>query len=379
MTVTTAATPVDTRQRTIADFLDRHRSAIARAERRFEREELLPLLGELAAIGVIGGWAKPETGGAGLDYTSSGTLYEELGRGWPDLAGVALITESVATAITTSSDASVKDRYAERVLSGQLIGCVAMTEAAAGSNPRDMVARAQPRGAAWHVSGEKTWVTNGVYSDLCIFVARTGDKGFTRFLLDRQQHGYTTTAIDAIGLRGWGSSQVCVEGAEAASAHILGELHRGLDLSFDALARSRTFLAAIAVGIGQSALDAAVAHARTRVQFGKPLGAHQLIQDMIAEMATLVEASRQLVRRSLHLMDSGASSPAAAAMAKQFATESVLQVCSLGVQVHGAQGLASGHAAERHFRNARMLTVPDGTTQINRLIVARELLGISAF
>ena len=292
---------------------------------------------------------------------------------------MALITESVATAITTSANASVRDQYAARILSGELIGCVAMTEAGAGSNPRDMVACAQPCGSAWHVSGEKTWVTNGVYSDLCVFVARTGEKGYTRFLLDRKRHGYKTTAIDAIGLRGWGSSQVCVEGAEMGSDHILGELHRGLDLSLDALSRSRTFLAAIAVGIGQSALDAAVSHARTRVQFGKPLGAHQLIQDMIAEMATLVEASRQLVRRSLYLMDSGSSSPTAAAMAKQFATESVLQVCSLGVQVHGAQGLASGHSAERHFRNARMLTMPDGTTQINRLIVARELLGMSAF
>lgn len=363
----------------LAGFLDRHRRAAALADRRFDREELDDLLRGLSATGVIRGWVAHDAGGAGFTHIESAALYEELGRVWPELAGVALIAQSVASAVATSAHPAIRERYAARLLAGELIGCVALSETGAGSNPREMVSAAHQVGACWHVSGEKTWVTNGMYADLCIFVARTGEGRFTRFLLERSRHGFEASPIDALGLRGWGSSDIRLMSAEVEPEHVLGEVGRGLEMSYEALARSRTYLAAIAVGIGQSALDAAVAHARSRVQFGKLLGAHQLIQDMVAEMATLVEASRQLVHRSLRLMDQRSASTAAAAMAKHYATESVLRVCSLGVQVHGAQGLTTGHAAERQFRNARMLTMPDGTTQMNRLIVARELLGTGAF
>lgn len=161
--------------------------------------------------------------------------------------------------------------------------------------------------------------------------------------------------------------------------NVVGVLHEGLKATLMGFERARTFTAVFAVAIMQAALDASIAYARDRHQFGKPIAAHQLVQDMLAEIATLLESPRLLVHKALDRLARGQPATVESSMAKQYATESAVRATSLAIQVHGAYGLAAEFPLERHFRNARMLTIPDGTTQINRLIVARALLDVSAF
>lgn len=363
------------------DYLQREVSPLPTLYRKslMEAPALKQQLKALIPFGFISGWTPVASGGQGIDYVTSGLFYEELARAFPDLAGAALIAESAASSLARAGSEELRALYLSGMLRADLIGCVAISEPGCGSNPREMQMRATRDGEGWRLRGEKTWITNGSVSDLCIVVAHTGDNAFTRFLVPRAPDGYTTSEIETLGLRGWSTAQLFFDDVWVRDANIVGGLDQGLNVTREALSRGRAFVALIAVGIAQAALDEAVQYARDRRQFGKPIAGHQLVQDMIAEMATLIEASRLLAYKALARLDSGQSTTMESAMAKQFATEAATRVTSLAIQVHGACGLSCEFSVERHFRNARMLTIPDGTTQMNRLIVGREILGVSAF
>lgn len=338
-------------------------------------QDLLALTGE---YGVGSGWVPEEDGGLGLDFVTSGLLYEALARISPDLAGLAFANEGAALKLQRLGTPAQKEKYLARLIAGELIGCSAISEPGAGSDVRGMNARAERDGDGYRLFGEKQWISNAAIADLVIAVVRTDESEFSMFLLDREKHGFQTRELEKLGLNGWSLGQIFLDGVMVTDEDRLGPPGEGLRESMKGFERSRCFISIVGLGIARAALDDAVAYAKERKTFGRPIAGHQLVQDMIAEMATLYEASRLLVYKGLSLIDKGGKHNREAAIAKSFTTESVERITTLAVQVLGAAGVAREFGVERHFRNARMLTIPDGTTQINRLVIGREMLGISA-
>ncbi len=349
------------------------------------RDRLIPkalahdLLALTGPYGVGTGWVGEPDGGLGLDFVSSGLLYEELARTSPDLAGLAFVNEGAALKIARTGSPAMKERYLARLLAGELIGCSAISEPSAGSDVRGMGARAVKEGDRYRLKGEKSWISNASLTDLVVVVVRSEEEGFVMFLLDREEHGFETREIEKLGLNGWSLGQIFLDDVVVTADDMLGGPGDGLRESMKGFERSRCFISLLALGIARSALDAAIAYAGERSQFGQPIASRQLVQNHIARMATDLDAARLMVWRGLALMDQGGQHNKEAAMAKSFATEKAVEIASAAIQVHGAAGIAREFGIERHLRNARMLTIPDGTTEINRLIIGRELLGVAAF
>jgi alkylation response protein AidB-like acyl-CoA dehydrogenase len=199
------------------------------------------------------------------------------------------------------------------------------------------------------------------------------------FLVDREAHGFRTAEISKLGLNGWSLGQIVFDDVVVPEENMMGGLGGGLRETMKGFERSRCFVSTLALGIAQAALDAAIKYSGERHAFGKPIAGHQLVQGLLAAMATDVHAAKLLVYRGLWMMAQGARCEIEAAIAKSFATEAALRVASNAIQVHGAFGISREFAVERHFRDARMLTIPDGTTQINQLVIGRKLTGIDAF
>jgi len=337
---------------------------------------LLRIAGE---YGVGRGWVGEDDGGLGVDFLTSGILYEELSRVSPDLAGVSFVTEGAALKIARTGSPAVKARYLPGLIAGDLVGCSAISESGIGSSVREMRTRAVRDGTSWRIIGEKMWTSNATIADLVIVVARTGESEFTMFLVDREEHGFKSVEIDKLGLNGWSLGQIVFEDVVVPEENMLGGLGGGLRETMRGFERSRCFVSTLALGIAHAALDASVRYAGERHAFGKPIAGHQLVQRLLAEMATDLHAAQLLVYRGLWLMAQGSRCEIEAAVAKSFATEAALRVASNAIQVHGACGISREFPIERHFRNARMLTIPDGTTQINQLVIGRSLTGVDAF
>ena len=337
---------------------------------------LLRIAGE---YGVGRGWVGEDDGGLGVDFLTSGLLYEELSRVSPDLAGVSFVNEGAALKIARTGSPALKARYLPGLIAGDLVGCSAVSEPGIGSSVREMRTRAVRDGTSWRIIGEKMWTSNATIADLVIVVARTGESEFTMFLVDREEHGFKSVEIDKLGLNGWSLGQIVFEDVVVPEENMLGGLGGGLRETMKGFERSRCFVSTLALGIAHAALDASVRYAGERHAFGKPIAGHQLVQRLLAEMATDLHAAQLLVYRGLWLMAQGSRCEIEAAVAKSFATEAALRVASNAIQVHGACGISREFPIERHFRNARMLTIPDGTTQINQLVIGRSLTGVDAF
>jgi alkylation response protein AidB-like acyl-CoA dehydrogenase len=360
-------------ERDIAPVVAQHRDDVIPKK---AAHDLLKIMGP---YGVGCGWVSEQDGGLGLDFLTSGLLYEELSRVSPDLAGVAFVTEGAALKLARTGSAELKARYLPRLLSGELIGCSAISEPGIGSSVREMRTRAMRDGNNYRITGEKMWTSNATIADIVIVVARTDESEFTMFLVDREAHGFRTAEISKLGLNGWSLGQIVFDDVVVPEENMLGGLGGGLRETMKGFERSRCFVSTLALGIAQAALEAAIKYSGQRHAFGKPIAGHQLVQGLLAAMATDVHAAKLLVYRGLWMMAQGARCEIEAAIAKSFATEAALRVASNAIQVHGAFGISREFAVERHFRDARMLTIPDGTTQINQLVIGRKLTGIDAF
>jgi acyl-CoA dehydrogenase len=345
----------------------------------FPKDVAHELLRLTIPYGVGCGWIPEADGGAGLDFLTSGLLFEELSRTSPDLAGVAWVTEGAALKIQSAGLPGLKERYLPGLVSGDLIGCSATSEPGAGSNVREIKTKAKRDGNKYRISGEKLWTSNATIADFALVVARTDEQQYTMFLVDRKEHGFEAKEISKLGLNGWSMGQLIFDDVLVPEENIVGGLGGGLRETMKGFERSRCFVSTLALGIAQSALDASIAYSLQRQQFGKAIAGHQLIQGLLAEMVTELEAARLLVYRALWLLSSGTRCELEAAIAKSFATEAAQRITSKAVQIHGAFGLTREFPVERYFRNARLLTIPDGTTQINQLIIGRKLTGIDAF
>lgn len=349
------------------------------------RDELIPkeaahqLLKQSIPYGVGAGWVPEEAGGVGLDFLTSGLLYEVLARVSPDFAGLAFVTEGAAIKLHRTGSPALKERYLGRLLAGELIGCSAISEPDVGSGVREMRTRAEPVANGWKITGEKMWISNASIADVVVVLARTGENQFTNFLVDRAEHGFRSAEISKLGLNGWSLGQIFFDGVVVPEENIMGGLGGGLRETMHGFERSRCFLSMLALGISHAALAAAIDYAGQRHQLGKLIAGHQLIQSLLAEMAMNLDAARLLVYRALSMMSKGQRCEKEAAMAKIFATEGAVRITSQAIQVHGACGISREFPLERYYRGARLLTIPDGTTQINQLILGRALTGVAAF
>lgn len=341
-----------------------------------ETKELLKITTQ---FGVGNGWVADSDGGLGLDFVTSGLLYEALAEYSADLAGICFVNEGAAVKIANAASPAIRERYLQPTLAGDLIGCSAISEPDAGSDVRAMRTTATPVDGGYRLRGDKLWISNSSVADYVVVTAATADNEFTMFLVDREEHGFDVKEVDKLGLNGWSLGEVSFSDVFVPEENRLGEVGGGLRETMKGFERSRCFISLLGLGLGQAALHAAIDYAQQRRSFGKEIGKHQLVQQLLAEMAVELEASRLMVFKGLSALDVGSGSNIEASMAKLFATEAMVRVTHKAIQVHGAFGISQEFPLERYFRSARMLTIPDGTTQINTLIVGRYLTGFSAF
>jgi alkylation response protein AidB-like acyl-CoA dehydrogenase len=341
------------------------------------KEFLHDLFRKLSLFGLGSGWVSEEDGGRGLDLITSGLLYEELARVSSALAASVCVNDSVSMLLQRVGTPEQRERYVSGLLAGDLIASIAMTEPGVGSQPSGLKTRATRDDDGWCISGEKNWISNCNVSDLAIVVCRTDD-GPTMILVERAD-GYTSRNFEKLGQKEKSTGQLCFDSVRVPARNVIGAPGEALKIMARLFERARCMVGLFATGIASAAFDASVEYARQREQWGKPIAGHQLVQALLAEMATDIECSRLLSLRGLSSIESGQRSEMQASMAKWYSTEAAIRVASAAIQIHGAYGLSTDFPVERFFRDARMMTIPDGTTQIQKLIIGRAITGIAAF
>jgi len=370
---------------TVRKFLEKEIIPIASdldREGPLKKEMAHALLKRLAPFGYLGSTIPEAEGGAGLTFLTYGLLIEELRRAYASLGGVVGITASSARTIYGVGSPEQKTRYLALLLSGEMVGCSGITEPNAGSDVAGIQTRAVRCDGGYRLNGSKMWISNGTIADIVITYASTdsalGPKGISRFIVDRRVSPFISSEIRKMGVRSFPTAQIVFEDCFVPYEALLGKEGGAFKGALQNIQIARCLAAVSAVGIAQAAIDASITYARQREQFGKPIATYQLIQEMIAEMVTETEAARLLAYRGLDRIDQGGKFVQEASMAKYFATETAVRVTSKAIEIHGAYGLSEEFPVERFFRDARVYTIPDGTTEIQKLIIGREVLGLSA-
>jgi alkylation response protein AidB-like acyl-CoA dehydrogenase len=344
------------------------------------RERMQEILKQLLEFGLGNGMATEADGGMGLDPVTLGLLFEELARVSPDVAIVVLIQEETGLLLGAASD-DIKSQYLGPLLEGDKFGSIGISEPAVGSNIADIRCRAKADGDDLLISGEKQWISGGHYSDFNITVARESDDGAAGiglYLVDRDQ-GYESQNIPKIALNRQSTAQLFFDNVRIPRSQTLFPPGEGLKRLMTLLEGSRPLVGLMAVGIAQAALDYSIEYAREREQHGKPIGAHQLIQARVAEMAVKVEASRLMLYKALDQVGRGIRSDFQSGMAKYFATEAACEVTRHAMAIHGGNGVTREFPIEELYRMAPVLTVTEGTPEMQKLIIGRSLLGMPAF
>jgi acyl-CoA dehydrogenase len=314
---------------------------------------------------------------------------EELSAAFPGLSGMSGITSGAASLISANAHPDLAERLVPQLSQGDIIGCVATTEPEAGSDPSGIRCRAEHKGDHWVINGAKSWISNGSVAEVAVVLAQTdsskGPAGFRHFVIDRRESPFESREISTIGLRSFPTSELFFSDVAVPETNLLGGWKRERASSPEAafqrtlqlFSHARAGTAMMAVGIARRAYEIALQYVQVRKQFGKEIIRHQLVAAMVAEMATEIDAARLLCHRAYLALARGRAD-VEASMAKWYATEAAVGVASTAIQCMGANGLASDNRVERCLRDARMLTMPDGTTQIQKLIIGRALTGMSA-
>ncbi len=340
------------------------------------------LLALLIPFGYLGSTVPEEDGGAGLTFLTYGLLIEELRRVYASLGGVAGITASSARTIHGAGSPEQRQRYLSPLLKGEIVGCSGITEPNTGSDVAAIKTRALRCDGGYRINGTKMWISNGTIAEIVITYASTdpqlGPRGISRFIVDRRESPFISKEIKKMGVRSFPTAEIVFEDCFVPQEALIGEEGGAFKGALRNIQIARCLAAVSAVGIAQAAIDSSIAYARERDQFGKPIASYQLIQEMIAEMVTETEAARLLAYKGLDRIDQGGRFTREASMAKLYATEVAVRVTSKAIEIHGAYGLSEEFPVERYFRDARVYTIPDGTTEIQKLIIGREVLGISA-
>ncbi|UKY49244.1 acyl-CoA dehydrogenase family protein [Streptomyces inhibens] len=366
------------------DFVDREITPYAAAWDRAEQVDrgIVKKLGDLGFLGLT---VPEEYGGSGGDHLSYVLVTEELGRGDSSVRGIVSVSLGlVAKTLASWGDDRQKREWLPRLTSGDAVGCFGLTEPGTGSDAGNLTTRAVRDGDGYVIDGAKTFITNGTWADVVLLFARTGDapghKGISAFLVPTDTPGLQRREIHGkLGLRGQATAELVLDGVRVPAAAMLGPEGKGFSVAMSALAKGRMSVAAGCVGIAQAALDAAVGYAGQREQFGKPIARHQLVQELISDIAVDVDAARLLTWRVADLIERGEPFVTAASQAKLFASEAAVRAANNALQVFGGYGYIDEYPVGKLLRDARVMTLYEGTSQIQKLVIGRALTGVSAF
>jgi alkylation response protein AidB-like acyl-CoA dehydrogenase len=368
---------------TARTFCDREIVPHAREWDRSERMDL-GIVAKLAEIGFLGCALPEEHGGMGLDTVSYCVVMEELGRADSSVRGIVSVNNGLAgKTIARWGTEEQKSEWLPRLCSGEALGCYGLTEPGSGSDPASLITRAKRDGDSWVIDGSKIFITLGSWAGVALVFARSGGegaRGITCFLVPTASEGFSARKIDGkLGLRAQDTAEIVLNGVRVPDSARLGDEGAGFKVAMSALDNGRISLAAGSVGIAQGCVDASVAYAAERRQFGKPIAAFQLVQELIADMAVETEAARMLAWRAASLADSGQPYTLAASQAKYYASEVAVRAANAAVQVHGGYGYIDEFPVQKYLRDARVSTLYEGTSQIQKLLIGRALTGESAF
>ncbi|MGW4380183.1 acyl-CoA dehydrogenase family protein [Kitasatospora sp. NPDC004531] len=366
-----------------AGFTDREIVPFAAEWDRAESIDL-GIVKKLGDLGFLGLTLPEEYGGSGGDHLAYCLVLEELGRGDSAVRGVVSVSLGlVGKSISAFGTEEQKRRWLPRLCSGEALGCFALTEPGTGSDAANLTTRAVRDGDDWLISGAKMFITNGTWAEVALVFARTGEpghRGISAFLVPTDAPGFTRTLVHGkVGLRGQATAELAFDAVRVPDSARLGPEGKGFTVAMAALAKGRMSVAAGCVGIARAALEAAVRHAGEREQFGKPIAAHQLVQELLADIAVDVAAARLLTWRVADLIDRGLPFATESSVAKLFASEAAVRSANNALQVFGGYGFIDEYPVGKYLRDARVMTLYEGTSQIHKLLIGRSLTGVNAF
>lgn len=368
----------------VRDFAQKEIVPVARDNNRNEHfpVELVKRLGEVGFLGIN---LPGEYGGGGADYVSYCVMLEELGAADMGMAVTASVHISLGskTILKWGSQAQ-KKKYLPRLTSGQMLACLASTEPNVGSDVSSIETSATLQGDEWVLNGNKMWISNGGVAGVAIIIAQTdkskGSRGLTAFLVERGTFGFSSRDIhNKLGVRSSNTAELILEDCRVPEGNVLGPVGKGMSVALSAFDNARLGVAARTVGVAQACLDASIAYAQTRQQFGKFIGNFQLVQELIADMAVETEAARFLVYRAATLKDKGDPATIETSMAKYYSSEIAQKAATNALQIHGSYGYSDDFPVERYFRDVRVSSILEGTSQVHKLIIGRAMTGFNAF
>jgi alkylation response protein AidB-like acyl-CoA dehydrogenase len=371
---------------------------VRESAREFARREVVPhardwdraeeidreLVPKLASAGYLGAGWDEAYGGSGLDMVAYALVVEELGKADSSVRGIVSVNVGLVgkTIGRFGSDAQKRD-WLPRLASGEALGCYALTEPGCGSDAAALQTRAERNGDGWRLSGSKTFITLGTWASVALVFARTGEggpRGITAFLVPTDSEGFEARPIKGkLGLRAQDTAELSLDAVPVPDENRLGELGQGFRVAMSALDTGRISLAAGCVGIAQGCVEAGIAYAKERQAFGRPIAAFQLVQELIAETAVETDAARLLVWRAASLADASVQHTIESSVAKLYASEVSVRAANSAVQIFGGYGYVDEYPVGKYLRDARVTTLYEGTSQIQKLIIGRALTGESAF
>jgi butyryl-CoA dehydrogenase len=319
-------------------------------------------------------------GGGGADAVSYVVALEEISRGCASVGVIMSVNNSlVCDPINTFGTEEQKKKFLTPLASGKKLGCFGLTEPEAGSDAAAQKTTAVLQGNQWVINGKKNFITNGNVADYCVLMAMTdkskGYKGISAFIVDCKAAGFSVGAVEKkLGIKASGTAELIMEDCRLPKENLLGEVGQGFYVAMNTLDGGRIGIASQALGIARAALEAAAEYSKSRVQFGQPISKFQAIQWMIADMATELDAARLLTLRAAFLKDQKQRYEKEAAMAKLFASEAASRITTKAIQVHGGYGYIQEYNVERHFRDARITEIYEGTSEVMRLVISSAIL-----
>jgi len=366
-------------QKSVRDFCAQ---AVIPNARRWDEEERFPheVIPAMAEMGLFGMQIAEEDGGAGMKFHDYVVALEEVARADASLGLTMASHNSLCTGhINLAANDRQRKKYLPQLASGKVLGAWGLTEPGSGSDAGAAQARAVRHGDKWRLSGTKTFITQGSVGQIYVVLASTAPelkaKGLTAFIIERGTPGFRTgRKIEKMGLHASDTTELVMEDVELGDEQRLGEINQGFFDTLKILDKGRIGIGAWAIGIGRAALEASLRYAKDRVQFGKPISDFQAIQFMLADMAMELDAARLLVWRAAWMQDQKMRTTGESSMAKYYAARAVMRACNAAIQIHGGYGYTREFDVERYLRDAKLAEIGEGTNEVQKMVIAREIL-----